>query len=404
MNSSTGDRVAMAELKSELTVPAPVSRRDVMIVVSTILGVAFFLWGFLKANNTALVSALLAAMAIGFWLMERHPAWERTVAESFNRAQSVALALGVIVTLAYPFAFGQNTYHMHLLVTCLLYSVLAIALNFQLGSANIPNFATGATYGIGAYSSALLALNFGWSFWATLPVAAVAATAFGFLIGLPSMRTRDSYLALVTIAFGVIVNQLLNNFEWTGGAQGLIGIPAPVLFGHSFAQPLALFGLSLPFQANFYYLALVLLLLALVVAHRLHNSHIGLAWNAIRADEVAAKSVGINVVWYKVLAFAVDAFLAAFAGVVYAFYIGYIAPDNFTFLVSVTLMTMVIVGGLDNLIGVIIGTFLLTLMPEKLRAFSEYRLLFYGVIVILFLTIRPQGLFPQRLRTYGDRK
>jgi branched-chain amino acid transport system permease protein len=404
MNSSTGDRVAMAELKSELTVPAPVSRRDVMIVVSTILGVAFFLWGFLKANNTALVSALLAAMAIGFWLMERHPAWERTVAESFNRAQSVALALGVIVTLAYPFAFGQNTYHMHLLVTCLLYSVLAIALNFQLGSANIPNFATGATYGIGAYSSALLALNFGWSFWATLPVAAVAATAFGFLIGLPSMRTRDSYLALVTIAFGVIVNQLLNNFEWTGGAQGLIGIPAPVLFGHSFAQPLALFGLSLPFQANFYYLALVLLLLAFVVAHRLHNSHIGLAWNAIRADEVAAKSVGINVVWYKVLAFAVDAFLAAFAGVVYAFYIGYIAPDNFTFLVSVTLMTMVIVGGLDNLIGVIIGTFLLTLMPEKLRAFSEYRLLFYGVIVILFLTIRPQGLFPQRLRTYGDRK
>ena len=404
MNSSTGDRVAMAELKSELTVPAPASRRDVMIVVSTILGVAFFLWGFLKANNTALVSALLAAMAIGFWLMERHPAWERTVAESFNRAQSVALALGMIVTLAYPFAFGQNTYHMHLLVTCLLYSVLAIALNFQLGSANIPNFATGATYGIGAYSSALLALNFGWSFWATLPVAAVAATAFGFLIGLPSMRTRDSYLALVTIAFGVIVNQLLNNFEWTGGAQGLIGIPAPVLFGHSFAQPLALFGLSLPFQANFYYLALVLLLLAFVVAHRLHNSHIGLAWNAIRADEVAAKSVGINVVWYKVLAFAVDAFLAAFAGVVYAFYIGYIAPDNFTFLVSVTLMTMVIVGGLDNLIGVIIGTFLLTLMPEKLRAFSEYRLLFYGVIVILFLTIRPQGLFPQRLRTYGDRK
>lgn len=404
MNSSTGDHVAMAELKSELTVPAPAPRRDVMIVVSTILGVAFFLWGFLKANNTALVSALLAAMAIGFWLMERHPAWERTVAESFNRAQSVALALGVIVTLAYPFAFGQNTYHMHLLVTCLLYSVLAIALNFQLGSANIPNFATGATYGIGAYSSALLALNFGWSFWATLPVAAVAATAFGFLIGLPSMRTRDSYLALVTIAFGVIVNQLLNNFEWTGGAQGLIGIPAPVLFGHSFAQPLALFGLSLPFQANFYYLALVLLLLALVIAHRLHNSHIGLAWNAIRADEVAAKSVGINVVWYKVLAFAVDAFLAAFAGVVYAFYIGYIAPDNFTFLVSVTLMTMVIVGGLDNLIGVIIGTFLLTLMPEKLRAFSEYRLLFYGVIVILFLTIRPQGLFPQRLRTYGDRK
>ncbi len=404
MNSTAGECVAMTELERDMAMPAHGSGRDVTIVIATISGVAFFLWIFLKANHSAIVSALLVALGVGFWLMERQPTWEKVVAASFHRARSVALGVGVLVALAYPFAFGQNTYHMHLLVTCLLYSVLAIALNFQLGSANIPNFATGATYGIGAYSSALLALNFDWSFWATLPVAAAAATVFGFLIGLPSMRTRDSYLALVTIAFGVIIHQLLNNFEWTGGAQGLIGIPAPILFGHSFAQPLQVFGLVLPSQANFYYLSLVLLLLALVVAHRLHNSHIGLAWNAIRADEVAARSVGINVVWYKVLAFAVDAFLAAFAGVVYAFYIGYIAPDNFTFLVSVTLMTMVIVGGLDNIIGVIIGTFLLTLMPEKLRAFSDYRLLFYGVIVILFLTIRPQGLFPQRMRTYGEQK
>ncbi|MGZ9083837.1 MAG: branched-chain amino acid ABC transporter permease, partial [Rhodoplanes sp.] len=286
-------------------------------------------------------------------------------------------------------------------VMCLIYSVLAIALNFQLGSANIPNFATGATYGIGAYCSALLALNYGWSFWATLPFAALAATLFGFIIGLPSMRTRDSYLALVTIACGVIIHQLLNNFEWTGGPQGLIGIPAPTLFGYSFARPLDLFGYRLPFQVNFYYLSLALLALAVVVANRLHNSRIGLAWNALRADEVAARAVGINVVWFKVLAFAVDAFLAAFAGVVYAFYISYIAPDNFTFLVSVTLMTMVIVGGIDNVAGVIVGAFLLTLLPEKLRAFSDYRLLFYGLVVIAFLMIRPQGLLPQRLRSYG---
>jgi branched-chain amino acid transport system permease protein len=290
-----------------------------------------------------------------------------------------------------------------LLVTCLIYSVLGIALNFQLGSANIPNFASGATYGIGAYCSALLALNWGWNFWLTLPFAALAATVFGFVLGLPSMRTRDAYLALVTIACGVIIHQLLNNFEWTGGAQGLIGIPAPTLFGYSFAQPLRIFGYILPFQVHFYYLSLALLAMAVVVANRLHYSRIGLAWNALRADEIAARSVGINVVWYKVLAFAADAFLAAFAGVVYAFYISYIAPDNFTFLVSVTLMTMVIVGGMDNIVGVIVGVFLLTLLPEKLRAYSDYRLLFYGVVVILFLMIRPQGLLPQRLRDYGPR-
>jgi branched-chain amino acid transport system permease protein len=375
-----------------------------LVVLATIAGVALFLWGFLVASHTALVSALLVAMAFGFWMMERHPRWESVIVESFQRAPAAAVIAGAAVVLAYPFAFGNNTYHIHLLIICLLYSVLAIALNFQLGSANIPNFATGATYGIGAYSSALLALNFGWNFWATLPVAALAATVFGFVIGVPSMRARDSYLALVTIACGVIIHQLLNNFDWTGGPQGLIGIPAPNLFGHSFARPIEIFGWRLPSQANFYYLALGLLLLAIAVAHRLHNSRIGLAWNAIRADEVASRSVGINVVWYKVLAFAVDAFLAAFAGVVYAFYVGYIAPDNFTFLVSVTLMTMVIVGGMDNVIGVIIGTFLLTLMPEKLRAFSDYRLLFYGVVVIAFLMIRPQGLFAQRLRSYRDRR
>ncbi|MBK9244041.1 MAG: branched-chain amino acid ABC transporter permease [Burkholderiales bacterium] len=375
--------------------------RDLATVAATIAGTAGLLWAFLVVTGTLHVLAILVAMAAGLWLLQRDPRWEAAIAASFDRLRAFAVVLGAAVALAYPFAFGQNTYHIHLLVICLLYSVLTIALNFQLGSANIPNFATGATYGIGAYSSALLALNFGWNFWATLPVAALAATIFGFVIGLPSMRTRDAYLALVTIACGVIIHQLLNNFEWTGGAQGLIGIPAPSLFGHSFAQPLQFFGLRLPSQANFYYLSLGLLLLAVIVARRLHHSRIGLAWNALRADEIAARSVGINVVWYKVLAFAVDAFLAAFAGVVYAFYVGYIAPDNFTFLVSVMLMTMVIVGGMDNVIGVIIGTFLLTLLPEKLRAFSDYRLLFYGVVVIAFLTIRPQGLFPQRLRRYG---
>lgn len=372
------------------------------IVLATCLGVGGFLWAFLAANHTLLVVLLLVLLAAAFWFMETHPDLEARVVASFRRAPLTGAAAGALIALLYPFVLGDNTYHLHLLVTCILYAVLAIALNFQLGSANIPNFATGATYGIGAYCSALLALEFGWSFWATLPMAALAATIFGFAIGVPSMRTRDAYLALVTIACGVIIHQLLNNFEWTGGAQGLVGIPAPTLFGYSFSQPLRLFGFTLPFQANFYYLSLALAGLAILVAKRLHFSRIGLAWNALRADEIAASSVGINVVWFKVLAFAVDAFLAAFAGVVYAFYVSYIAPDNFTFLVSVTLMTMVIVGGMDNIAGVILGAFLLTLLPEKLRAFSDYRLLFYGVVVIVFLLIRPQGLLPQRLRSYSS--
>jgi ABC-type branched-subunit amino acid transport system permease subunit len=363
---------------------------------------AGFLYLLLKVEGGWQIIGLLALLAASFYILEKKPQVADFIMASTAHVPLVAMATAAALVLAFPFAVGSNTYMLHLLIIAQLYAVLALALNFQLGSANIPNFATGASYGIGAYVSALLAIHFGVSFWLTLPAAALAATLFGFLIGIPSMRTRDTYLALVTIAFGVVVQQLLNNFNFTGGPNGLVGIPAPSLFGHSFASPLIVFGWELPSQANFYYLAAVLVLVAIVTARRLHASRIGLAWNALRADEIAARAQGINVAWYKVLAFAVDAFLAAFAGTIYASYISYISPDNFTFLVSVTIMTMVIVGGMDNIFGVIVGAFLLTILPEKLRAFSDYRLLFFGVVIILFLMIRPQGLFPQRMRRYGE--
>lgn len=372
-----------------------------LIVAATEIGGAVLLGAFLLAESTPLVVALLAVMGALFAALQLRPQIEEIIVAAFHDARGLATALAVAIVLIYPFFLGGNTYALHLLIVSLLYSVLALALNFQLGSANIPNFATGATYGIGAYTSALLAIHLGWSFWATLPAAAIVATIFGFLLGIPSMRTRDSYLALVTIAFGIVIHQMLNNLSWTGGPNGLVGIPAPSLLGHSFMRPIELFGFRLPSQANFYYLSAALLGLAILSAKRLHESRVGLAWNAIRADELAAKCQGINVVWYKILAFGVDAFLAAFAGTIYAFYISYISPDNFTFLVSVTIMTMVIVGGMDNTLGVILGAFLLTMLPEKLRVFSDYRLLFVSVVVILFLILRPKGLFPQRQRHYG---
>ena len=384
-----------ANTATATALPAPL-----IVILAETLGAAL-LWGLLTAESTPVVLALLAVMGAGFALMQIRPQIEETITGAFHSARGVATAFGLLIVLIYPFFLGNNTYALHIVIVALLYSVLALALNFQLGSANIPNFATGATYGIGAYTSGLLAVNYGLSLWATLPVAALVATAFGFLLGIPSMRTRDSYLALVTIAFGIVIHQLLNNFDWTGGANGLVGIPAPSLFGHSFMQPIKVLGFTLPAQANFYYLAAALLGLAILSAKRLHESRIGLAWNAIRADELAARCQGINVAWYKILAFAVDAFLAAFAGTIYAFYVSYISPDNFTFLVSVTIMTMVIVGGMDNTFGVIVGAFLLTILPEKLRIFSDYRLLFVSVVVILFLILRPKGLFPQRRRHYG---
>lgn len=373
---------------------------DLAVVAGVETAGAAFLWAFLLSDSRVVV-ALLAGLGAVFALLQFRPVVEERIVGAFRRARLPAMLLGLGLVLVFPFLMQGSSYALHLLILALLYSVLALALNFQLGSANIPNFATGASYGIGAYTSALLAIHFGFSFWATLPVAAIVATFFGFVLGFPSMRTRETYLALVTIAFAIVVHQMLNNLSWTGGPNGLVGIPAPSLFGHSFASPIEVLGVRLPSQANFYYLSAALVGLSILCARRLHASRVGLAWNALRSDELAARCQGINVVWYKMLAFAVDAFLAAFAGTVYAFYVSYISPDNFTFLVSVTIMTMVIVGGMDNTLGVIVGAFLLTLLPEKLRFLAEYRLLFVGVVVILFLILRPQGLFPQRPRSYG---
>nr|WP_309504379.1 branched-chain amino acid ABC transporter permease [uncultured Roseovarius sp.] len=373
-----------------------------LTVISLIIGGAAVLGGIILAASTIGTLSFLALLGLGFAALQMRPQIEGYIVGAFRAHRRSALVLGIVVVLTFPFFMQGSSYALHLLIIAQLYSVLALALNFQLGSANIPNFATGASYGIGAYTSALLALNFGISFWLTLPVAAVVATLFGFLLGFPSMRTRESYLALVTIAFGIVVHQLLNNFDWTGGPNGLVGIPAPSIFGHSFMSPIEIFGLRLPSQANFYYLSAALVGLSILSAKWLHESRVGLAWNALRSDEIAARCQGINVVWFKMLAFGVDAFLAAFAGTIYAFYVSYISPDNFTFLVSVTIMTMVIVGGMDNTLGVIVGALLLTLLPEKLRIFDDYRLLFVSVVVIAFLLLRPQGLFPQRARNYGE--
>ena len=375
---------------------------ELLTIAAIQVGVVLLLRQFLIVDDWRVIVGILLVFGGALALLQIKPKFGDRLFDCFHRHAIPSVVLAIILALLVPFTLEDNTYAYHLLIIALLYSVLALALNFQLGSANIPNFATGASYGVGAYASAILAINFNWSFWLVLPAAAAAATLLGLVIGLPSMRTRDSYLALVTIAFGVVVHELLNNLDWTGGPNGLVGIPMPSLIGHSFASPIELFGFSLPSHANFYYLSLALLALAILFAQRLHDSRVGLAWNALRADELAARCQGINVTWYKVLAFAVDAFLAAFAGTIYAFYVSFISPDNFTFLVSVMIMTMVIVGGMDNILGVIVGAFLLTILPEKLRVFSDYRILLFGVTVILFLIVRPQGLFPQRLRRYGD--
>ncbi len=318
----------------------------------------------------------------------------------FRERKILAVIVFAIMLLVIPFIFKASPYLVHICVMAGLYAILALGLNFQLGSTNVVNFATAASYGIGAYTSALLAVHYHVPFWPGLLIAGAVASMFGLLLGIPCMKTKDYYLSLVTIAFGLIVYILLVNFSWTGGPNGIPNIPAPSFLGHSFREPIRILGSELPFQSNFFYLILALVGGALFVAYRLHESRVGLTWNAIREDEIAARCQGIDVTSYKILAFCIDAFFGGVAGTVYAHYIGFISPENFAFIVSVVVVTMVVLGGMDNVTGVIIGAILLTILPEKLRAFQDLRLLIYGVVVVTTLMFRPQGLFPQKLRTY----
>lgn len=385
---------------------ADAGRANVLILIEysivTLLLTAGLILGlvFLQTDSLALSGLVAAAAVLSFVLLHYQRSLRERLDALFQRRWRCAYAVGFMLALIVPFLLRGNTYVYHLLILSMLFAVLAVALNFQLGSANLPNFASGASYGIGAYTSALLMVNLHVGFWPSLVAAAFVAAAAGVLLGIPCMRTRDYYLALVTLAFAVVVHELVNNLQFTGGPGGIFGIPAPSIFGYSFREQPHIFGVQLPSQANFYYLALATLSFAVFLGQRIHHSRVGLAWNAIGADALAASCQGVNVVWYKVLAFAVDAFVAALAGTVYAAYTSYISPDDVTFLVSVTIMTMVIVGGMDNVFGVIAGAFILTILPEKFRLFADYRLLLYGVAVIGALLLRPQGILPRRVRRY----
>jgi len=364
-------------------------------VIFFVLFVAFMLAHQLGKTMAFIIFFISLGILFKKWRGLNH-----AVVELFTEMKILAVVVFIVMVLTLPFMFQKSPYLIHICVMAGLYAILALGLNFQLGSTNVVNFATAASYGIGAYTSALLAVHFQVSFWIGIFISGGVASLFGLLLGIPCMKTKDYYLSLVTIAFGLIVYILLINFSWTGGPNGIPNIPPPSFLGHSFREPLNLFGFNLPFQSNYFYLIFVLVGGALFVAYRLHHSRVGLTWNAIREDEIAARCHGIDVTWYKILAFCIDAFFGGVTGTVYAHYIGFISPENFAFIVSVVVVTMVILGGMDNVFGVIIGAVILTILPEKFRAFEDFRLLVYGVIVVTMLVFRPQGLFPQKLRIY----
>ncbi|HHW93108.1 MAG TPA: branched-chain amino acid ABC transporter permease [Clostridiaceae bacterium] len=306
---------------------------------------------------------------------------------NFKWVVLAAIVISGSLLLLLPF-ITSNTYVLHIMISIGLYSVLALSLNLVTGFAGQLSFCHIAFYGIGAYTGALLMLRLNVSFWIAMFAGAFMAAIFGFLLGLPTLRLRGDYLAIVTLGFGEIVRLVFVNESWlTRGPLGLPGVPAPVLFGYRFSG-----------RVPYYYLILVVFLITWFIMRRLTVSGIGLAMLSVKSDEIAAESVGIRPVKYKLMAFVISAAIAGWVGTFYASYIAFVSPDTFMYTDSITVLAMVILGGLGSLPGAVVGATVLTLIPELLRAINEYRMVLYGLLMIVMMIFRPDGFWGMRYR------
>lgn len=315
------------------------------------------------------------------------------------------LILFVVIGAAiWPFFSGRAAVDIATLV--LIYVMLGLGLNIVVGFAGLLDLGFVGFYAVGAYTYALLFHWAGWGFWEALPAAGAMAALFGFLLGFPVLRLRGDYLAIVTLGFGEIIRLLLINLtEWTGGPDGISGIPKPTVFGYTMARRAPegeqtfhqLMGWkfdTVDVVIYLYLMALALAVFTLLLSNRLVRMPIGRAWEALREDEIACRSLGLNPTNVKLSAFTLGAMCAGFGGAFFAARQGLVNPESFTFIESALILAIVVLGGMGSQIGVIIAAILLTVLPELARGFAEYRMLIFGLVMVLMMMWRPQGLLP----------
>ncbi|MDZ7811027.1 MAG: branched-chain amino acid ABC transporter permease [Arhodomonas sp.] len=299
-----------------------------------------------------------------------------------RRRWALYAVLGIAL-LGAPQVVGQ--YGTVILTNALLYVVLALGLNVVVGFAGLLDLGYAAFFAVGAYTTGILAQQFGMNFWLTIPFALMAAAIAGVIIGGPTLRLRSDYLAIVTLGFGEIVRIGARNLEITGRASGLTDIPEPSVFGWELAG-----------STTYYYVFAALAVFAVIASYRLLHSRLGRAWLYVRHDEDAAEAMGINRVRVKLAAYVTGAVFGAFGGIFFAANLGAISPQSFSFQQSVLVLMAVILGGMGKIPGVILGAFIIILGPELLRDIGSLRLLVFAVILLLIMLFRPSGIWPGR--------
>ena len=338
------------------------------------------------------------------------------------RLKWIGVALIAATLLALPFVLAMaGTAWVRITNFAILFALLSLGLNIVVGFAGLLDLGYIAFYAVGAYTYALLAsphFNLHLPWWAILPIGAAVACLFGVLLGTPTLKLRGDYLAIVTLGFGEIIRIFLNNlsepFNLTNGPKGIWSIDSIHVMGIDFGNPSSVAGLVFSGTIKYYYFLLALLLVVIVVNLRLQDSRIGRAWEAIREDELAARSMGINTRNMKLLAFAMGASFGGVAGGMFSAIQGFISPESFVLTESVMVLSMVVLGGMGNIWGVILGAILLTFVPEVLRYTVEpvqrwmfgrslidpevIRMLLFGLAMVVMMLFRPAGLLPSAVR------
>ena len=304
------------------------------------------------------------------------------------------VVLGVVILF---FPKYTNRYAQDVAINVLIYICLGLGLNVVVGLAGMLDLGYIAFYGVGAYSYALLNLNFGLSFWVCLPLAGGLACIAGCIIGYPTLRMRGDYLAIVTLGFGEIVRIILNNWmSLTNGPNGISGIKAPGIYFPSFDGGLSFQFMYLKKLHFLFYVALALAIFTVIMVRRLNFSRIGRAWESIREDETAAELMGVNTFRLKLLAYAMGAVFAGLAGAFFSARMRFVSPESFTFLESAMVLSMVVLGGMGSIPGIILGAAALIVLPEVFRDFQLYRMLAFGAAMTLMMLFRPAGLIPAK--------
>lgn len=364
-----------------------------MPIIPNSLARLLFQGGALKPLPALIIFLLIAGVTFYFGASRRKQIrvrYDDLPTRQQKNLRWLLLALVILLVAALPHLVGQFLSQVLFMVG--LYIIMGLGLNIVVGFAGLLDLGYVAFFAFGAYTMGLLTTTTdlrmvgGFNFWLALPISVLVAVFFGILLGFPVLRMRGDYLAITTLGFGEII-RILALSDWLkpyiGGAQGVLRIPPPEIGGFVFDTP-----------QRMYYIVLVGAIVVAFIAVRLRDSRLGRQWMAMREDEDVAEAMGINLVSTKLLAFAIGAGFSGLSGAIFAVRVGNMFPNSFGLLISINVLALIIVGGLGSIPGVLVGALILVGMPELLREFAEYRLLMYGILLIVMMLVRPEGFWP----------